>query len=169
MDEKTEAAYKRLLLWAVEHQEPHSSDILIIINEYISSKKAASVIIKGLAGAIPDAVQQQRAMDKAAGIAALPATLELFQRIKQSNRGREKRGTISPLKQTLKAIKSYNALISMMVDEDALDDFNESDPPHPCKLNEIEDDRLNYIVRKSGNNKSVTLGRIENIFRYELK
>jgi len=86
----------------------------------------------------------------------------------QSNRGKGKRGSIGPLKLTLAEIGSYDAFIALMADEEDLADFNESDPPHPCKLTDITDDQLGFIVRKSGESTSRPLTRIKNIIRYEL-
>jgi len=87
----------------------------------------------------------------------------------QAYRGSKKKGSIGPLKQTLERIGSYDALRGMMDNEDDLADFNESDPPHPCKLTDISDGRLGYIVRKTGKSKSTSLSRITDIFNYELK
>jgi len=109
MDEKTEAAYKRLLLWAVEHQEPHSRDILIVINEYISVKEKASVIIKGLAGAIPDVVQRQKAKGEAVALAALPPFLMRYQSMLQSNVGKKPVWFTKPLIEVCKGIRKGNA------------------------------------------------------------
>jgi len=88
-------------------------------------------------------------------------------------KGLGKKGSLSPLKETLRTIESYDALVKLMtVDDDdfgcscseCLDDFNESDPPKKCILasvgpNSGNDDRraLKYRVRTSGEDKSILL------------
>ncbi len=94
--------------------------------------------------------------------------LQKHQRMMQSSRGKGKRGSIGSLKLTLTEIGSYDAFIAMMGNEDDLGDFNESDSPNPCILREIEEDKLQYVIRKSGKDKAVTLARVKRIYSHEL-
>ncbi|MDQ6971561.1 MAG: hypothetical protein Q9M30_02820 [Mariprofundaceae bacterium] len=88
MNKKELAAYQRLLLKVLEIEGPLARDILTVICGFHREIDASKEVIEELAKAIPEAAQRQKAIDFAAGINALAATLLECRRMLQSNAGK---------------------------------------------------------------------------------